>query len=290
MIQFFAEYPRTLTEFADSWAPELRPHIKTVSYGRGLFLAPPIRAGIFADLERLPAWKFSLGRKIVERSIACSSPPVILNDPGRYLGRFELLRRLHERGINSFRVFRIHDWDGQVKFPVFLRSEIDHRGPITGLLHSAMELKAALAHLPFWARFRKRHLMVVEYCDARDGVEFFRKYSVMNVNGTLIPRHILFSKDWVTKKPDLISETTVAAEADFMETFPHRQQVAEVFQLAGVNYGRIDYGVVDGRIQVWEINTNPIIVPRRQSVNPLRLPDQTRSARRIADALLSLVP
>ena len=288
MIHFFAEFPRTLTGFVDSWAPELRPRLQTVSYSRSLFLNPRKGACIFADLERLPAWKLSLGKRFVRRSAGHSSAPLILNDPNCYLGRFELLRLLHQRGINSFRVFRIDDRNTGVKFPVFLRSEIDHRGPITGLLRSSTELNRALSRLSFGARFRKRHLMIVEYCDCRDATEAFRKYSVMNINGTLIPRHILFSRDWVTKKPDLVSEATAAEEQEFMRCFPHNRQVAEVFQLAGVNYGRIDYGFVDGRIQVWEINTNPIVVPRRETVNPLRLPAQTNSARRIAEALLSL--
>ena len=32
-----------------------------------------------------------------------------------------------------------------------------------------------------------------------------------------------------------------------------------VFAVAGVDYGRVDYGVLDGVPQVWEINLNPTI-------------------------------
>ena len=32
-----------------------------------------------------------------------------------------------------------------------------------------------------------------------------------------------------------------------------------MFELTQVDYGRIDYSIKDGKIQVWEINTNPII-------------------------------
>jgi hypothetical protein len=31
----------------------------------------------------------------------------------------------------------------------------------------------------------------------------------------------------------------------------------QIFQLARVQYGRIDYSTIGDRIQVWEINTNP---------------------------------
>src|SRR5262249_42167607 len=40
---------------------------------------------------------------------------------------------------------------------------------------------------------------------------------------------------------------------------PHRQALGEIFQAAGIEYGRIDYSVLDGRIVTWEINTNPTI-------------------------------
>ena len=130
--------------------------------------------------------------------------------------------------------------------------------------------------------------MIVEYCDCADGDGVFRKYSAMNVGGTLIPRHILFSRDWVTKSPDLVSDATVQEEAVFVDQFPYRDQLAEIFRLAAVDYGRIDYGVKSGRLQVWEINTNPIVVPRPEKLDPLRLPLQTESARRIKEALRAL--
>jgi hypothetical protein len=175
-----------------------------------------------------------------------------------------------------------------VKFPVFLRSEVDHRGAITDWLHSREDVERALSGLSLRNLFRRKHLVAIEYCDSSDGQGIFRKYSAMNVNGTLIPRHVLFSRNWVTKHPDMVNDATVEEELDFIERFPHRDELAAIFRIAGVDYGRVDYGVKDGRIQVWEINTNPIIVPRRHRVNPKRLASQTQSARRIAEALMKL--
>jgi hypothetical protein len=110
----------------------------------------------------------------------------------------------------------------------------------------------------------------------------------MNVAGTLIPRHVLFSDNWATKTPDLVSEKTVAEEAEFTGNFPHLQPILEIFRLAGLDYGRIDYGLCNGRIQVWEINTNPTIVPRREKIDPRRMSIQSESARRIIETLLTL--
>ena len=33
-----------------------------------------------------------------------------------------------------------------------------------------------------------------------------------------------------------------------------------MFQIAGIDYGRIDYSMLDGEPQVWEINTNPTVL------------------------------
>ena len=131
--------------------------------------------------------------------------------------------------------------------------------------------------------------MLVEYLHGADAEGVFRKYSAMNVRGALSPRHILFSHDWVTKKPDLVNDATVAEERAFIEDFPHREPLTAIFRLAGVDYGRIDYGVLDGRIQVWEINTNPVVVPQREKLDPKRLASQSRSAALIAEALRELV-
>ena len=38
----------------------------------------------------------------------------------------------------------------------------------------------------------------------------------------------------------------------------------KIFDLASIEYGRADCGVVDGKIQVYEINTNPDIRPPRK--------------------------
>jgi hypothetical protein len=48
-------------------------------------------------------------------------------------------------------------------------------------------------------------------------------------------------------------------EGDYVLTNPHGAVLRELFDLAKVGYGRIDYAVKDGRIQTWEMNLNPTI-------------------------------
>ena len=289
MIHFFAWERELIDQFIGGWADDLRPMIRTISYRRLPLLGSlPKGSCIFADYERARSWTMSQARKLSARLRADPEPRVVLNDPAAYVPRFELLKTLSARGINHFHVCRPGAAGGPPRFPVFLRSEVDHCGPITGLLHSHDDVERALRQLSFRNRLRRKHLMIVEYVHSagHDGV--FRKYSAMNIRGTLIPRHVLFSNNWVTKKPDLVTDATVEEEVAFLEQFPHRQQLAEIFNLAGVDYGRIDYGIRDGRIQVWEINTNPVLVPLRGILHPKRLPAQARSANAIANSLRAL--
>lgn len=45
----------------------------------------------------------------------------LLNRSGVALGRYDLLRRLHAEGRNSFNVFRPGELDAALRYPVFLR-------------------------------------------------------------------------------------------------------------------------------------------------------------------------
>ncbi len=42
-----------------------------------------------------------------------------------------------------------------------------------------------------------------------------------------------------------------------MKKNPFGRQMSKIFALANVEYGRVDFGVVNGKPQIYEINTNP---------------------------------
>jgi hypothetical protein len=290
MILFFGtrHHLYTINYFTEAWAPKLRDQVRVLPYEYVSFRKSlPAGTCIFTDFERLLSWEMPLPRRLAAAARLFPEKYIILNDPAGYLGRFRLLEVLHAQGINDFRAFRADTVPGDVRFPVFVRSEIDHNGPATPLLHSQEELKQALARDEFQDPALRKQLMVTEFCDCREADGYFRKYAVMNIGGTLVPRHLFFSRDWVVKlqSTELMDVTLQAAEEKFMGDFPHAVQILEIFRLAGVEYGRMDYGIRNGRIQVWEINTNPFIIPRLEKIHPLRLALQTESARRIAALL-----
>lgn len=288
MIHCFATraHHHLLREFLDSWSPDDIAHLRGVPYEKFPFWKPlPNSVCIFTDMERLLPGELQLAAQLAASLRTFPENYKVINDPGGYAGRFNFLKTLHRQGINDFRVHRVDEIEGGLRFPVFLRNELNHDGPMTPLLHSFDELNRVLADRKFRQPAMRKHLMLIEYCDCSDGSGVFLKYSVMNVVGTLIPRHVLFSDKWSTKKPDIVSAETVAVETEFMENFPHKEKVLEIFRLAGLEYGRIDFGLCHGRIQVWEINTNPTIVPRHAYIDPRRMPLQSRSAQKIVEAM-----
>lgn len=291
MIHFFATkaHHYTIRQFVESWAPELAKEIHVIPYEAFSFHRKMANgACIFSDLERLLPEELQLAKNLTAQLQAMPDRYTVINAPAHYLGRFQLQQTLHQKGINQFRVFRTDQIPSDLHFPVFLRSDLDHSGPRTALLNSMEELRRALPAQIARAGRQQGNLMIVEYCDCTGTDGLFRKYSALNVAGTLIPRHILFSNDWVTKNPDLVNETTVTEEETYLREFPHAEQIREIFLMAGVGFGRIDYGVKEGRVQVWEINTNPMIVPRREKIHPLRMVSQTDSSRRISATLQDL--
>jgi hypothetical protein len=127
------------------------------------------------------------------------------------------------------------------------------------LLPTRVALEAELAERTAAGRSRDDTL-IVEFCDTADHQGVYRKYSAFVVGARIIPAHIAFSKDWVTKAIDLRDEPLLEEERRFVRENPHEGRLRAIFALAGINFGRIDYALLDGDIQVWEINTDPWLI------------------------------
>lgn len=229
----------------------------------------PAGTYVFADLDRVPArdWDDVLG---LWDQIRRAGGTRLLNDPRRVRLRYALLRLLAERGLNDFNVFRADEDLAAVRFPAFVRCEHDHAGPRTGLLASRMELDRALDRLGRRHAFRGQ-LLVTEYAAAPERDGLFRKYGALIIGGRILPWHLIASRHWLVKgRARVLTETVKMEERRYLAENPHADALRRVFELAHVEYGRIDYGIVDGRIQVYEINTNPAIVGRGRTRNPNR--------------------
>ena len=73
-----------------------------------------------------------------------------------------------------------------------------------------------------------------------------------------------------------------------MRTLRHAEVVQRAFGIARIDYGRADFGLVAGKVQIYEINTNPQVEMGREHPSPIRRESQALSWRRYLQALRDL--
>jgi hypothetical protein len=216
---------------------------------------------LFTDHERLAPADLLLARRLWGRLSDAGPPMRLVNDPSKVLNRFDLQHRLFDEGINEFRTVRANEPIESLeslRYPVFVREERAHRGPLTPLLYRPDDVVRVLRGLRIRGYYRQ-NLLVVEFCATADTSGVVRKYAAFCVAGKVLPRHVLFSRSWNVKTTDLEDPSFETERNEYLETNPHASRIARIFDLAGMDFGRIDYSVLDGRLQVWEINTNPTV-------------------------------
>ncbi len=263
---------------------ELRPRISVSNYQRLHSLRSPAPATwIFAGYDYAVGTPDEALAKRVEAELAAGGRRM-LNRPSRVALRVDLLRRLYAAGINSFRAFELDEDDIEdLRFPVFIRS-VMHDGKEEPLLRSNYDLETMKCSRR-WAGGRSQRGMISEYCETKCADGLYRKYSVMRIGDAYIPRHVLFSGSWVTRTADVVTPALLAEEEAFAESTV-LGDVKRAFEIAGIEYGRMDYSLAGDRPQIWEINMNPVLVPA--TLDPLRAELQRRAERRMVDALLQI--
>jgi hypothetical protein len=185
----------------------------------------------------------------------------LLNHPIRTLRRFELLEELWRRNRNEFRAVRAAGNLTGLRYPVFLRSERSHDGALSPLLRSPREVEGAIGHALLLDR-KLDDLLVVEFCDTADASGTYRKYSAFIVGDRVLARNLELARGWMVKDSRReFSRAALLEERDYIFGNPHEEELLQIFQIAQVQYGRIDYAVKDGRIQTWEINLHATIGP-----------------------------
>ncbi len=183
----------------------------------------------------------------------------VMNHPDRTLRRLGLLEALYRRGLNRHRALRAGADLSSLRYPVFLREEFHHTSALTPLLHTAEELqlelgRAVVRGLPM------DELLVVEFCDTADPEGSYRKYAAFVVGSEVLPRSLSHGTNWALKHSG--SEFTrkrLDEEREYMFENPHQARLREIFNVAQVEYGRIDYAIKGDMIETWEINLNPTI-------------------------------
>jgi hypothetical protein len=188
------------------------------------------------------------------------SPDVrIFNDPRHVLRRFDLQTELWRRGRNSFRSFRAsEDWSA-LRFPAFVRAEGSHDGALSPLLRTQADVDVWIGRAIALGR-RIDDLLVVEFCDTAAADGSYRKYAAFNVGGRIVARSLNLGRHWMLKfGGNDFSPAFAREELDYVRANPHEEALREIFSIASIDYGRVDYSLAGGTVQTWEININPTI-------------------------------
>lgn len=248
----------TINKYLTSWGKALAPKMRTIYYEELPYRTHlPGGTYIFSDIERLSVDQKKVAAQVWQELSMARPTNRLINHPTQSMRRYELLRTLYEQGQNQFNVYRLTELRQPQRFPVFIRGENDHLGSLTGLLHTPIELEAAIATI-YDSGLSRDDKLIVEFCDTSDTTGMFRKYSAFIVGDRIIPRHIFFSQEWLVKAPDNVEEFALQEERQYVNENPHEAELRHIFALARIQYGRIDYSFFNGKIQVWEINTNPM--------------------------------
>ncbi len=244
---------------------------------------------IFTDRERMDQWELRVYAALF-RHINNAGPAYrAINDPARMANRRSLLRALYAENCNDFNAYSLTERRLPERWPVFLRREFDHAQPLTGLLRDRSELDAAVKKL-VWAGEPEDGLLVVEYCAQPVSGKLFRKLSSYRVGDQTFFYNTVHEENWLVKYGTINSATNALYEDEqsMLHGNAYAKEISRAFDIAGIDYGRADFGLVNGRVQVYEINTNPTTRPPQDHPNPVRSETQRLAWEKYCAALNAL--
>ena len=257
-----------ILEFLDYWGRDAECPFSIIHY-EDLPDRSTLPSGtyVLSALDQLTPGGLRLVRETEIQLRAPGHGTRVLNSTETTLLRFGLLQELSRNGLNRHRVVRATADAGALHFPVFLREENQHTGPLSALLESADELRAELARA-IVRGYSLTELLVVEHCDTADADRSYRKYAAFVIDSQVVPQFLSHGRGWLL---DLgrteFTAAVIEEERSYVEENPHESELRGIFAVAGTQYGRIDYAVKQGVIETWEINLNPTLA-RYPSLSP----------------------
>ena len=256
----------------------------------------PLGTWIFTDHERLSDFELEAAGQIATRIEAAGSP--VLNHPARVRGRFETLNRLREQELNDFSAFRCESTPQPSRFPVFVRWAYDHKNIQHNLIENQAALNTELQKLeeqgvPLQGK------LVIEYSGEQMLPNTWCRFSTYRIGTDLISHHTAFDHTWVVKNGlsnDAFEEhpdktRMIDIEREFVSKNLYASTVEKAFTLARIDYGRADFALVNNRIQVYEINTNPthgFFTTMLEATHPDRRATQRQSEEKLQASILAL--
>ncbi len=212
----------------------------------------------------------------------------VLNDPARVRTRYGLLRALRA-GLNDFDVHPADGCPRPSRFPVFVRIAATHEPALTGLLPDQAALDEALERLQAEGHPLAR-LLVIEYAAEPVAPGLFRRWGAYRIGGRIHLDHVVTEDTWNVKwgRPGLVGDETYRADDADIRSNRFEDHLTRVFDLAGIDYGRADFGLVGDRQQVYEINTNPTIGRLAEHPSAIRMATMRFAHERLATCLTAI--
>lgn len=285
-----ADHSYTMGRYLKAWGGSLDRQVRSIAYDE-LPERKELGAGtyIFSDIERLDPLQTDVAAQVWEQLSSSGEDFRLYNHPRHSMRRLKLLDFLARDGGNRFRAHRAASYTDNLRYPVFVRHVFEHSGALTRLLENEKDLNWALLHLVGTHGHSIRDLLIVEFCDTADSSGWYRKYSSFMIGGNVIPRHLIFGRGWQVKAPVSVDDETLQQEEiRYLDENPHSEELRRIFEAACIEYGRVDYSVLQGNLQVWEINTNPMILQEPERFEPSQMPVQLEFARNIKDAFMAI--
>ena len=242
---------------------------------------------IFTGLDQLYDWELvnaaDLFRALKAAGLKC------LNDPARVMGRYELLANLHHAGINPFAVYRADSLPRPQRFPVFLRREFDHKGPISDLIPDQDILDRRLADLRSQG-YPLRGVLVTEYAAEPIADGLWRKYGAFRIGGAFHFHGHVIEDRWIAKFGNPVGTTEQMYEDEEKLINDNRvpDAVRTAFDISGIEWGRADFALYRGKNVIYEINTNPWIYRARKFPSPTRQRSMITGRHRFARLLFEI--
>ena len=90
-----------------------------------------------------------------------------------------------------------------------------------------------------------QELLIIEYCAEPLRPGLFRKLSVFKLGERLIGFPAVHDDNWIVKygKGGLADDALYEEDHGFVADSPFAPLMAQAFDLAGVDYGRVDFGI-----------------------------------------------
>lgn len=248
----------------------LAPKLKLMCYDQ-LFRACslPSATYVFSDLERLGHWDLELAAQayltLREAGLA------VHNNPALHKNRLTLLRQLHAAGLNDFNAWPVSELSAVQRFPVFVRKIQDHRAPLSDLLNNPAELKTAVTRAVSQG-VPESNLIIIEFAGEPFRPGLYRKFSSFRVGSQIVPHVTVHDRVWSVKYGFMFQdiEDIYRDEHQALVQNQFSDHVMKAFQIAGIEYGRADFGLYRGRLQIYEINTNPHLAPGGEHPSAVR--------------------